>query len=246
MSNVQSVERAIAILKCFENGGQLGLTEISEMVGINKSTAYNLMHTMVENGILEQSKNFKKYSLGMDLFRIASCYKRNFREICLPHMKELSMDIGESVNLVCRSGDSAIYIEIIESPYSKRASISIGQKYPLHCSACGKVLLANLEPELRDALLGDLDLKPFTANTLTDPGQLKEQLEIVRAQGYAVDLEEMDYGLICIAVPIFNPSRVPAAALSISGTAAHMDAGTQQRAVALLNSHANRIMGKML
>lgn len=242
---IQSVERAVNVLKCFEAQNSLGVTEISKMLSLHKSTTFGIISTLQKCGLLEQNELTGKYSLGMEIYRLGSKINLSLREICAPHLKQLVDSTGETVNLVTRYGNNVIYLDKIESPHSMRICTRIGQPYPMYSTAVGKAILAYLEPSERDEILLHVPLVAFTENTIVDRIKLEEQLVQIRRDGYAVDLEEMEYGLVCLAAPILNESGLPVASISVSGPLMRMDEAMNKKIRDLLLVHAKEISGKL-
>jgi DNA-binding IclR family transcriptional regulator len=219
---IQSVERAIAILRCFEDHDELGVTEISELTGLNKSTAFGLINTLRKEKFLQGDEKNGRLKLGLGLFRLSVNMKLDLKNICAPYINELLQATKETVNLVIRDEDNVVYIEKKESPYSMRISTRIGQQLPLYCTAVGKAILAFLRDDEIQEYIGRVRLKPFTGKTLKSKKELREQLIRIRNEGYAYDLEELENGVICIAVPLLSRDRIPAGGLSISGPSTRM------------------------
>ena len=129
-----------------------------------------------------------------------------------------------------QDGGSVVYVKKEESPHSMRICTSIGQRMPMHCTAAGKAVLAFLSPEEARRILADGPLAQYTSNTITDPELLRERLRRVREVGYASDLEESEYGLVCVAAPVFGPAGKPVGALSVSGPSIRMTEQIRQDA----------------
>jgi DNA-binding IclR family transcriptional regulator len=238
---IQSIVRAVQILKCFAAQEQLGVTEISKMMQLHKSTTFGLVNTLLQCGLLEQSKENGKYRLGMELFRLGANIRLSIRDVCSPHLKQLVDLTGETVNLVMPFGDHVIYLDKVESPHSMRICTQIGQQYPIYCTAVGKALLAFQSQEAREAVLSRIQLVPYTANTIAGKAQLEEQLALVRQRGYAIDAEEMEYGLVCVAVPILGANGEPVASISVSGPVMRMSEEKKSSIARLLIEHAAAI-----
>jgi len=238
---VQSINRAIQILRCFENGNKLGLTEISTAVGLHKSTTYGLITTLKNNGLLDKNEDTGKYQLGVELFRIAANVQMDLREICSPHIRQISEYTGETVNLVIPDGINVIYIEKQESDHSVKISTSIGKRLPMYCTGVGKAILAYLPAQEASSILDRTMLVPYTKNTLTSKESLIKQMEQTRESGYAVDMEELEYGLVCVAVPIINHQRRPIAALSCSGPKQRMSGERIESIFSEMSLHAGEI-----
>jgi DNA-binding IclR family transcriptional regulator len=219
---IQSVERAIAILRCFEAHDELGVTEISELTGLNKSTAFGLINTLRKEKLLQSDEKTGRLRLGLELFRLSVNVKLDLKNICAPYISELLQATKETVNLVIRDEDNVVYIEKKESPYSMRISTRIGQQLPLYCTAAGKAILSFLRDDEIQEYIGRVRLKPFTGKTLKSKKELREQLIRIRDEGYAWDIEELENGVICVAVPLLSRDRIPAGGLSVSGPSTRM------------------------
>ncbi len=215
--SVQSIERAVAILRCFEKGSKLTLTEICAAVGLHKSTTYGIVTTLKNSGLLDKNEETGKYQLGVGLYRLVANVELDLRDVCVPHIRSLCETTGETVNMVVPDGTHVIYIEKRESAHSVRISTSIGKRLPMYCTAVGKAILSCMSPEEASLLLDRTSLVPQTRFTLTGKDDILRQLVEVRERGYALDSEELEYGLVCVAVPIVNAHGVPIAALSCSG-----------------------------
>lgn len=214
---IQSVDRAIEILKCFEPDDALGITELSRQTGLHKSTVFGLVNTLAANHLLEKKPGSEKYRLGIELFRLGANVRSGIREIGAPHIRQLVEITGETVNLVVPDGSDVVYIEKKESPHSMRICTSIGQRMPMYCTAVGKAILAHMRDEERDPIIRGMEFTPLTENTIRTREELLKQLKHVKNQGYALDEEELEYGLVCVAVAIVNKHSDPVAAISVSG-----------------------------
>jgi DNA-binding IclR family transcriptional regulator len=242
---IQSVERAIAILRCFEERDELGLTEISEMTGLNKSTAFGLINTLRKEKFLKSDEKSGRLTLGVGLFRLSVNVKLDLKNICSPYINELLQTTKETVNLVIRDEDNVIYIEKKESPYSMRISTRIGQQLPLYCTAVGKAILAFLRDDEIQEYIGRVRLKPFTSKTLTSRKELQKQLLQLRTEGYAYDIEELETGVICVAVPILSREKTPVGGLSVSGPASRMTPEKRDEIKGLLLTVSDQIRAKI-
>lgn len=222
LAPIQSVERAIWILKCFEGHTALSLTEISRMLSLHKSTVFGLVSTLEIYRLLEQDQDSGKYRLGIELFRMGSKVNINLRGIVAPYMDKLVGLCGETVNFVIPDGDSVVYLEKKESPHSMRIATSLGQREPLYRTATGKAILARLPAETARDILQRTKFERMTSNTLLSVNEVQQQLSEVRRQGYAVDNEELEYGLVCLGVAIVDSTGKPVGAISVSGPVTRM------------------------
>lgn len=243
--SIQSVSRAILILKCFENNEELGVTDISKMMGLHKSTTFNLISTLEDYQLLEKNINTSKYRLGFELFRLGTKVKGNLRSISTPYLEKLVSMYEETVNLVVRDDCSVLYLEKIESPHSMRISTKVGVRLPLYCTAVGKAILANLSKDEINSILNKTDLKKYTANTICDTKKLLQNLEQAQENGYAEEFEELEKGLICVAGPIFNHTGKVFAAISISGPTSRMNREFRQKISKTVIQFTREISWKM-
>lgn len=238
---IQSVSRAVAILRCFHEHEELGLQEISQMLDLHKSTTSTLVTTLRNERLLEQNPKNGKYRLGMESFLLGSSTKINIRTVTRPYLVELNERFHETVNLTVPSGTDVVYIDKMESEYSMRTCTRIGQKLPFYCTANGKVIFAYYSKERLSAYLKDLHMVQFTSNTISDPAILTSVLEKVREWGFACDNEELELGLCCYATPIFDGSGVPVAAVSLSGPRSRMDSQRREEMIDALKMCAEKI-----
>lgn len=231
---IQSVVRASDILKCFYDSRELGLLEIARMVGLNKSTAYGLVSTLVACGFLQQDPVSGKYSVGVESFRLGQCFKLDVIKYIRPYLSSLSEEFHETVNYLVRDGADVIYLEKVESAMSVRISTYRGQRRPMYCNGAGKAIWAFLPPAEQDAVMDMTSFEKITENTITDRAAMLAELSTVRERGYAVDNEEAEYGLYCIAVPLTDRSGKPIGALSLSGPKMRMTQELERRIISRL------------
>lgn len=220
---IGSLTKGLLILEMMMEKDNLGVTEISKVLKVNKSSAYRLLITLEERNFVKQDQITGKYSLGMKLasFRTKVLEGIDIREIARPYLKSLTETTKESSALCVLSGDHGIVIEKQSSKESISAHLYVGMEEPLHCTALGKVLLSSLSEE-RQAELLDKPLESHTPNTITDKQQLLNQVKQVSVNGYAYDNEEYSLGMRCIAVPVYNSKGNIAAAVGISGPVTRM------------------------
>lgn len=215
--SIQSIDRAVRILHCFEKKSELSLSEICSEVGLHKSTVYGILTTLKNNDLLQKDPDTGIYTLGLGLYRLASNVNMDLRRIALPHLQGLCNDTTETVNLVIPDGTNIIYVEKCESSLSMHVSTNIGTQLPMYCTAVGKAILAYLDEEQASRILDQSELIAKTENTITSKDRLLRSLPEIRRRGYALDEEELEYGLVCIAAPVVSSVGQPIAAVSCSG-----------------------------
>lgn len=222
VAQIQSVERAIWILKCFEQHDLLSLSDISRMMQLHKSTTFGLVSTLSAYQLLEQDPETGKYRLGIELFRLGNKVNIDLRSLVAPYLNRLMDICNETVNFVIPDGEYILYMEKKECSRSMRISTTIGHREPLYRTAAGKAILAKLPHETAVSLLQKTTFEQSTHNTLKNADEVLEELQIIQQKGYAIDNEELEYGLICLGVAITNYAGIPVGAISISGSSARM------------------------
>lgn len=198
---------------------ELGVSEISRIVGFNKSIVYRILFSLTQKGYIIQNKSNKKYFLGLKLFQLGNIAlkKMNVRFLALPIMEKIVVETQESVYLYLLNQDKRICIEKIESPHDIRFILNLGETLPLYCEAAGKSILAFLPSSLIEKVIKDSKLIPLGPNTITDPNKLKEELLKIRKEGYALSIEERVVDSFSVAAPIFNHEGRVVSSLSVAG-----------------------------
>lgn len=221
---VQSVERALEILEFLSrSGGDLGVSEIGEATNLAVGTVHRLLGTLTAQGYVRQDERTRRYDLGSKSLMMAIAARERVGPMALPFLEELAQVSQETANLAVLEGNSAVYTEQASPPTRMlRTFTEPGNRIPLHSCGTGKVLLAYQSPHLIDFVIARTGLFRQTASTITDPSQLRTELERVRKGGYAVDFEEQEEGVRCLAAPVFGPDGEVFAAMSISGPASRL------------------------
>jgi DNA-binding IclR family transcriptional regulator len=216
----RSVARALSILQAFdETRLELGVTEISQLTGIDKSTVYRHLSGLQQGGLIEKDPDTTKYYLGFDLVRLAglALHRLDLPRVARPHLRELAHLSQETVNLsVVTEDDKVINIEGVTSPRMVRNVGWIGREMPIHAVSGGKVMMAHL-PERRVNQILARGLPSFTERTITEPEALRRELESIREAGYGIAEEELEIGLSAVAAPIWNREGEIVAIISVSG-----------------------------
>jgi DNA-binding IclR family transcriptional regulator len=216
---VESVRRALKVLRCFGlDHPELGVSTIARELGMHKSTVHRLLTTLQEEGFVYQVDG-NRYTLGWKVFELGVAIPawQAVRQPVLRVLESLVGETGETAHLAILDDGEVLYVEKVEAARSLRMPSAVGRRVPLHCTALGKVLMAGLDNETFRATIYSSPLKAFTNSTITDPDRLREEIERVRRQGYAVDREEIEEGLMCIGAPVVDPGGRTCAAISIAG-----------------------------
>jgi DNA-binding IclR family transcriptional regulator len=241
-SIIQSVDRALMIVEALHSAKkELGVTEISEMLGLHKSTTFGLICTLENRGFLSQNKEIGKYKLGLRFMEIGNAIHENLdlRQIVKPYLKELSEKFQETVHFAIEENNKVVYIDKIESPRALVIKSSIGKRNPMHCTGVGKCLLAFMNDERRQEVFEE-ELEKFTENTITDKEKLEEEIIKIRKNGYSIDNEEIEIGLKCIAAPVLNHKNELIGGISISAPSTRMtDERIKELMIPLKNATLN-------
>ncbi len=235
---MESARRALRVLSCFgPDHAEWGVTELAAMLGMHKSTVHRLLLTLEEEGFVRQSSG--RYVLTWRLLEIAAAIplRDGLRQTTLDHLARLVTRSGETAHLAVLHDGQVLYVEKVEGTRRLRMPSAVGRRVPLHCTALGKVLLAGLDGAERRKLLFGEPLEAVTVHTIVDPKQLEQHiLEVVR-RGYAIDHEEIEEGLMCIAAPVYGDNGT-CAAISIAGPASRLQAQLEEHVTAVRETAA--------
>jgi len=235
---VRSLERAFELLEHLADaGGEMTLSELTERSGLPMPTIYRLMRTMVNHGYVRQAPS-KRYALGPRLIRLGESATRLLGHWARPALARLVDEIGETANMAVLEGDAAVYVAQVPSRHSMRMFTEVGRRVQPHCTGVGKALLAQLPDETVREIIGRTGMDAHTPHTITDPDRLLAELKRIRAQGYAIDDEEQEVGVRCVAVPV--PGSPAPAAISVSGPSGRLTSPLVEEAVPLMRQTAEQ------
>lgn len=216
---VKSLEKSLKVLECFSvEEPELGITEISQRLGLYKSNVHNIVSTFESCGYLEQNLQTGKYRLGHNIMKLSHVVSTSmgFHSVVRRCIDELSNDIDEIVYFGIPDKENVMYIEgAFPEKYYNIRTIQ-GLTAPMVCTSIGKAMLAFMNEEFIDKVL-EKPLKKFTDYTVTDPKEMKEQLLQTKLRGYSTDNMEHEYGIKCVGVPVFNQAGELVGALSTTG-----------------------------
>jgi IclR family transcriptional regulator, KDG regulon repressor len=244
---LSSVANAIRLTKAFsEHEYEMGISALAQRLGLAKSTVHRLATTLVEYDILEQNRETGKYRLGLALFELGTLVRRKMDAVSesRDQMHALVEMTGETVQLAVLDHLSVLYIRIRESRQAVRMSSSVGARAPAHCTSVGKVLLAHQPPEIVKQVIDD-GLTRYTQNTITTPEALLDELASIRSKGYAIDDEEIEVGLRCVAAPIRDHSGQVTAAISVAAPVQRMSKKNLQTTVPNVVAAADSISRRL-
>src|SRR6188472_1327452 len=219
----QSLERGLAILSAFDSERPLiGVSELSRELSLSRSTAHRYIATLAQLGYLQQDPDSKRYRLGPKVLDLgfSAINSMDVREISAPHLRRLSDETGHTVNLAILDGTDVVYIERCRTAQPGQREIDlnlhVGARLPAYCTAMGKAILAFVPEDRREAIIERIDFVSRGPNTITDPAEFRAELERIRVSGFAVNDEELAYGLRSIAAPIQAHSGEVLGALNLA------------------------------
>jgi IclR family KDG regulon transcriptional repressor len=221
-----SVVKSFKILELFTSERHTwGVRELAMELKANKSTTYRLMATLCDLDILKKNEDTEKYSLGLKLFELGNRVNLNQSIISKTHptLELVAEKITETVHLGILNNNEVVMIDKVESPKGLKLNSLIGASSPAYCTGLGKVLLSELNEDELNKYLKTTDFKAFTKNTIISKAILKTALKIILDSGFALDKEEKEIGLICLAVPIYNKNGAIFGALSAAGPSTRFD-----------------------
>jgi DNA-binding IclR family transcriptional regulator len=216
---VQALDRAFAVLDLLgESETPLGLAQVAASLQLHKSTAHRFLMVLERHRMVERTAN-GKFRLGLRLFDFGNraIEQYDLRDRAQPHLRRLVAETEETAHLALLEATRVIYIDKIEPTRSVRMITRIGASNPVHCTSVGKAILAFLPPERAADIIRRIRFERMTNRTISTAEALRVELDKTRRRGYAVDDEELEEGLRCIAVPVLDAQRLPVAAVSVSG-----------------------------
>jgi len=241
--SVQSLERALDLLEALALGRELGITELAASAGLAPSTTHRLLATLVKRGYVTHNAANGRYLLGFKLAEVGSGLEHRLsrlRAAARPHLEAIQRETGETVNLVVLDADRVVYVDQVEGSRSVRMFTAVGASAPAHTTGSGKAIMAFGAPdELHRRYAGREPLARLTPRSLTTIEALEQDFARIRRRGYAVDNEEHEDGVGCVACPVFDHTGAPIAAMSVSGPTSrilHADTGDLG---ALVRRHAS-------
>jgi DNA-binding IclR family transcriptional regulator len=205
VATIRSLDRGLAILQAIASTDQaMSLGEVASMMGIDRSTAFRLLHTLKRRGFLAMPAGRKDYILGSTIWVLHNHYdwSKMLVKIASDHLKELAAQTNETAHVAIREGAQALFLDCAAASHMVAVSSRIGELLPIHCTAHGKALMADANVRDLKALYGGRTLKKFTPSTLTSIAQLASDIATIRERGYALDDAEFSADLRCIAAPI--------------------------------------------
>jgi DNA-binding IclR family transcriptional regulator len=239
-----AVERVIAILETLDASRRgLNVSEMSRKLGFPKSSVHVLMMTLEQLGYLQKDRDANKYFLGLKAYAFGRGMMNNLSlaEIALPYMRALVDELKLTSHLAVLDKDQGVYIQKVESSSIICFDTYIGRRMDLHCTGVGKVILAYESEDVLKRFFSKKSFIRYTEKTITSPRKLRQELNKVRQSGFAIDNEEEELEVRCVAVPVFNQAGKFAAALSVTGTLGQIPLPAIQSVADTLNKVATNV-----
>ncbi|MCJ2877633.1 SMP-30/gluconolactonase/LRE family protein [Rhizobium pusense] len=226
--------------------GRVGQAELSEQTGIPRATLYRILAALIARGLIRPDPVTQNYTLGFNFLELAqnAWSSSDLASIASVELRRLRDLTGETSYLAVQEGSHVLALGRFESAHDKRSNARLGVLKPMHCTSQGKSILAHLSEAQLDTVLSG-ELQSFTANTISDPKQLKSHLAIVRARGYAIDDEEIVLGTRCVGAAILDDAGRPLAAISVAGPTFRMPPERAEQLGKELAEAARRISSQL-
>lgn len=217
---IQAVSHALDLLEQFHGDvDELGVTELSKRLKLHKNNVFRLLATLESRGYIEQNKATENYRLGLKSLELGQTFIKQMGLLrqAKPILERLVGECNETAYVAIFKEGYIVYLDVVETDLTVRVVSRVGSRLPAYCTAAGKVHLSHMSEEEIDTLLPSREMRAYSATTYTDREKLKKDLRKIAEQGYAIDDEEYDLGVRCVASPIRDYTRRIVGALSISG-----------------------------
>ena len=222
-AQVESVKSVVKVLDILEHlgssKGAISVSELARETGVNVSTAFRLLQTLMNRGYVEQERSNRGYQFGPRFFQMGTAYLQgsDLASIARPHLEDLRDAVGETAYLVIFSQGEIVQLCKADGKQQVSASVRSMVREPAYCTATGKVLLAGLPTEELEKYIAGVSLRSFTPQTVSSKAQLRKEVDKVRGNGFAVDVEEFVPNLCCVSVPVRDADNTESvAAISIA------------------------------
>ena len=216
----RTTQSTVEILKLISrNPDGITLDEICARLDLPKTSAYDIITTLVEMGMANVKKGARQtYTIGLTAYRIGINYTNNldFLGLIEPELRAFAKSVGKTVFFGVRSDHDVVYICKFEPENPIITTATVGTKNPMYCTSLGKAILAYTDEETRQQILSRIKFRKKTDNTIMSRGALEAELDKVKRQGYALDAREMEDHLECAVAAVFGPDGSVMGAISVS------------------------------
>lgn len=214
---LSTLERGLKVLRAFDQRRpEMQLSEVAAATGLSPAVARRCLNTLVELGYV--GRHGRRFLLRPEVLAFGSAYlsSMNVEQVVLPALQALRDQTGDSASMAVRSGADILYVAHVSTTRPIRVSANVGTRFPAHATALGKVLMAFQEEPGLEAWLATAPFPRITDRTVTDAETMRHRIARVRETGYDSALDELDYGIVSVAVPLFDPARRCLAAINCS------------------------------
>ena len=214
---IQSLERGLAIIRAFgPHAPEQTVTELAATTNLTRATARRFLITLMELGYVESDGRVFRLTPKVLELGYSFLSGLGFPDVALPHLERLVAEVDESSEASVLDGHDIVYVARVPSSAVMSLVVNVGARMPAHATAMGKVLLAGLSDEELDHYLATAQLRSFLPRTVTDPDALREQIEQVRRDGFAIVDQELEEGLVAVAAPVRGRDRRVVGAINLS------------------------------
>ena len=244
---LSTLERGMRVLKSFdEDHPEMTLSEVAAKTDLSPAVVRRCLKTLVELGYIGQ--HGRKFLLRPAVLTIGSAFlaSMHIEQVVLPPLQHLRDQTGDSASLAVLSGSDILYVAHVSTDRRFRLAANVGTRFPYHATSLGKAMVAMMEEPERAALLDHAPLERFTERTITDRAAMEERLNSIAERGYDSALDELDYGIVSVAVPLFGRDRKVIAAINCSTSTTRISQDELVRTrLPLLRGAASEIEGAL-
>jgi IclR family pca regulon transcriptional regulator len=214
---LSTLERGLSVLRSFnQSRPEMQLSEVAAVTGLNPAVARRCLKTLVQLGYVAQ--HGRRFLLRPEVLVFGSAFlaSMNIEELAGPHLQALRDETGDSASMAVLSGQNILYLAHVSTNRRIRLGASVGTRFPAYATSLGKVLLAFQDEAALDGYFATAELERLTENTIAAEADLRSLFRQVRGDGFASAQDELDYGIVSVAVPVFDRDRQVAAAINCS------------------------------
>ena len=227
---------------------ELGVTELSKRLKLHKNNVFRLLATLESRGYIEQNKATENYRLGLKALELGQTFIKQMGLLrqAKPILEKMVAECNETCYVAIFKEGHVVYLDMVETDMTVRVVSRVGSRLPAYCTAAGKIHLAFMSEEEIFQILPDKELKAFTETTLTSRDALLKDVKAIAEQGYAIDNEELDVGVRCVAAPIRDYTRRIVGSISVSGPNMRLsDERIRDNLVPLVTSSAEELSTRL-
>ena len=214
---LSTLERGLKVLRAFDaTHPEMQLSEVAQVTGLSPAVARRCLNTLVQLGYVAQFG--RKFLLRPEVLSFGTAYlsSMNVEQVILPPLQKLRDDTGDSSSMAVLSGTDILYVAHVSTNRRIRLGANVGTRFPVHATSLGKVLLAFQPAPVIAQYMANVTLQRFTERTLTSADAMEQRLQSARETGYDSALDELDYGIVSVAVPVFDANRNAIASINCS------------------------------